>query len=61
MLGQNLHITYTGDKKEGDKLFTVGDKIVYPMQGAGTIEAIEEREFSGEVQKYYIVLISHNK
>ncbi len=60
MLLQNLHIIH-GDKKEGDKLFTVGDKIVYPMQGAGTIEAIEEKEFSGEVQKYYIVLISHNK
>jgi len=42
-------------------LFIVGDKIVYPMQGAGTVQAIEEREFSGEVQKYYIVLISHNK
>ena len=55
------YILYTGDKKEGDKLFTVGDKIVYPMQGAGTIVAIEEREFSGEVQKYFIVLISHNK
>ncbi|WP_426347926.1 CarD family transcriptional regulator [Alloiococcus sp. CFN-8] len=42
-------------------MFIVGDKIVYPMQGAGTVEAIEEREFSGEVQKYYIVLITHNK
>ncbi len=42
-------------------MFIVGDKIVYPMQGAGTIEAIEERDFSGEVQNYYIVLISHNK
>ena len=42
-------------------MFIVGDKIVYPMQGAGTVQAIEEREFSGEVQKYYIVLISHNK
>ena len=42
-------------------MFIVGDKVVYPMQGAGTIEAIEEKEFSGEVQKYYVILITHNK
>ena len=33
----------------------VGDKIVYPMHGAGTIESIEEREILGEKQKYYIM------
>ena len=26
-------------------MFKVGDKIVYPMHGAGTIESIEEREY----------------
>ena len=25
-------------------MFNVGDKIVYPMHGAGTIDAIEEKE-----------------
>ena len=29
-------------------MFKVGDKIVYPMHGAGTIESIEEREILGE-------------
>ena len=28
---------------EVDDLFQIGDKIVYPMNGAGVIEAIEER------------------
>ena len=36
-------------------MFNVGDKIVYPMHGAGTIESIEEREILGEKQKYYIM------
>lgn len=36
-------------------MFKVGDKIVYPMHGAGTIESIEEREVLGETQKYYIM------
>lgn len=38
-------------------LFTVGDKVVYPMHGAGIIESIEEREFLGEIKKYYIMRI----
>ena len=29
-------------------MFQIGDNIVYPMHGAGIIEAIEEKEFSGE-------------
>lgn len=36
-------------------MFKVGDKIVYPMHGAGTIEAIEEKEILGEKQKYYVM------
>lgn len=36
-------------------MFTVGDKVVYPMHGAGIIEAIEEREVLGEKRKYYIM------
>jgi len=35
--------------------FNVGDKVVYPMHGAGIIEAIEEKEVLGERQKYYIM------
>lgn len=36
-------------------MFNVGDKVVYPMHGAGIVEAIEEREILGERQKYYIM------
>ena len=36
-------------------MFNIGDKVVYPMHGAGVIEAIEEKEILGEKQKYYIM------
>ncbi|WP_268745617.1 CarD family transcriptional regulator [Thermoactinomyces daqus] len=38
-----------------DVLFNIGDKVVYPMHGAGIIEAIEEKEILGERQKYYVM------
>lgn len=40
---------------EDIRMYNVGDKIVYPMHGAGIIESIEEREILGEKQNYYIV------
>lgn len=36
-------------------LFEIGDKIVYPMQGTGIIKDIEERNYLGENQVYYII------
>lgn len=36
-------------------LFKVGDKVVYPMHGAGIIEAIEEKEILGETREYYVM------
>ncbi|NLW17577.1 MAG: CarD family transcriptional regulator [Firmicutes bacterium] len=36
-------------------MFKLGDRVVYPMHGAGIIEAIEEKEVLGEKQKYYIL------
>ena len=36
-------------------MFSVGDKIVYPMHGAGTIDSIEEKDILGEKQSYYIL------
>ena len=38
-------------------MFNIGDKIVYPMHGAGIIETIEEKEILGEKKKYYILRI----
>lgn len=36
-------------------MFNVGDHIVYPMHGAGIIDAIEEKDILGEKQTYYIL------
>ena len=36
-------------------MFNVGDKVVYPMHGAGIIEGIEEKNVLGEKQNYYII------
>lgn len=38
-------------------MYKIGDKIVYPMHGAGVIEAIEEREIFEESKPYYIMQI----
>jgi CarD family transcriptional regulator len=36
-------------------MFNIGDKIVYPMHGAGVIESIEEKEILGQKQNYYVL------
>ena len=36
-------------------MFNIGDKVVYPMHGAGTIESIENKSILGEEQAYYII------
>ena len=36
-------------------MYHIGDKIVYPMHGAGVIETIEERSILDEKQSYYII------
>ncbi|MGI5823051.1 MAG: CarD family transcriptional regulator [Dethiobacteria bacterium] len=38
-------------------MFNIGDKVVYPMHGAGVIEAIEEKEILGDKKKYYVMNI----
>ncbi len=38
-------------------MYNIGDKIVYPMHGAGIIESIEEKEILGQRQNYYVVKI----
>ncbi len=38
-------------------MYSIGDSIVYPLHGAGVIEAIEEREISGLVHRYYAMRI----
>lgn len=41
-------------------MFAVGDRIVYPMHGAGVIEKIEERKILGETRSYYILKIPYS-
>ena len=38
-------------------MYDIGDKVVYPMHGAGTIEGIEQREIMGEKKNYYVLII----
>lgn len=37
------------------RTFKVGDRVVYPMHGAGTIEGIEEKEILGKTHRYYVL------
>ncbi|MCO1603265.1 CarD family transcriptional regulator [Desulfosporosinus nitroreducens] len=34
-------------------MFQIGDKVLYPMQGVGIIETIEEKEVLGKKKLYY--------
>lgn len=36
-------------------MYCVGDKVVHPMHGAGTIEEIKEMEIVGVKRQYYVV------
>ncbi len=42
-------------------MFKIGDKVVYPMHGAGIIEKIEEKEILGEKKSYYILQIPYGR
>lgn len=39
-------------------MYNIGDKIVHPMHGAGTIRTIEKHEILGSVKEYYILDVS---
>jgi CarD family transcriptional regulator len=41
-------------------MFKVGDRIVYPMHGVGTIDAIEKKEILGHRNEFYIIKIVNN-
>ena len=36
-------------------MFQIGDKVFYPMHGAGVIKAIEEKEILGKKQSYCVI------
>ena len=37
--------------------YAVGQQIVYPLQGVGRIERIEDRDFQGKPTRYYVVYL----
>ena len=39
-------------------MYQIGEKIVYPMHGAGIIESVEEKTVMGKKQRYYILKIA---
>jgi len=39
----------------GNAMYSLGDKVVYPMHGAGIIETMESKEILGEVKNYYVL------
>ena len=41
-------------------MFKIGDKIVYPNQGVGIVDDIEEKEFNGEMKIYYKMHLIYN-
>jgi len=43
--------------ERGGSMFNKGDKIVYPLYGAGVIEDLERKEIEGEWQTYYVLHI----
>jgi len=40
-------------------MFSIGEKISYPMHGAGTIEGIEEKMILDVMRSYYILRMSY--
>jgi CarD family transcriptional regulator len=40
--------------------FVVGDKIVYPNQGVGTIEQISHRNLTGQPEMFYMLRLNTN-
>ena len=50
----------TTDGNRRSDLYKVGDKVVYPHHGAGTVVKREKREVLGEKREYLTIKILHN-
>jgi CarD family transcriptional regulator len=42
-------------RKEATGLFSIGDRVVHPIYGAGTIVAIEKRQEAERLTSYYVI------
>src|SRR2546425_10548740 len=47
-------------RRKGAGLYKVGDKVVYPHHGAGTVVKKEKRKVLGEEREYLTIQILHN-
>jgi len=47
-------------RRGGSALYKVGDKVVYPHHGAGTVVKRETRTVLGEKREYLTIKILHN-
>src|SRR2546425_10052241 len=47
-------------RRKGAGLYKVGDKVVYPHHGAGTVVKKEKRDVLGEKREYLTIKILHN-
>ena len=45
---------------EGERLYSVGDKVVYPHHGAGKIVKKEQKEILGQRREYLTIQILYN-
>ena len=41
-------------------LFQIGEKIVYPNHGIGTVENISSRSFGAQFERYYLLRLTYN-
>src|SRR5437764_15138310 len=48
------------ERRGGSDLYKVGDKVVYPHHGAGTVVKKESREILGQKREYLTIKILHN-
>lgn len=49
------YIVRAMSKKAQSTQFKPGEEVVYPLQGVGHVQAIEERPFKGEMTPYYVM------
>ena len=52
---QKIHNRPSVSKRRKEMKFTIGEKVLYPMHGAGVIDAVEEHEVLGKTQEYYVL------
>jgi CarD family transcriptional regulator, regulator of rRNA transcription len=41
-------------------LFQIGEKVVYPNHGIGTVENISTRSFGAQFERYYLLRLTYN-